>query len=591
MTTPEGPEPSACWRDALTAAALVALDPAGLGGLRIRSAAAVAGVGLLNQFRTLLPKGAPVRRLPAGIADDRLLGGLDLAATLSVGRPVHQRGLLAESNDGLLVAPGAERMPAGVAGRIAGALDRGAIAAERDGFGALHPARFAVLAFDDAQGDDAPPPSALTERLGLVVDLSALRPSDLAHAPAAPDMEAARARLACVELTEPALRALAEAATALGVNGLRPLLFACAAARASAALDGHDLANDADLERAARLVLGPRATCAPAAADEDDDEAAQEPETNEDGGGASDEEGETGDPRELAERVLAAAAAALPPGLLETGAAPRSAGAAGRSGATQASPRRGRPVGSRAGRLHDGVRLDLVATLRAAAPWQRLRLRDAGMSEPGTNEPATAFPPILVRRDDFRIQRLKERRRALAIFVVDASGSAALHRLAEAKGAVELLLAESYVRRDEAALIAFRGPGAELLLPPTRSLARAKRALAELPGGGGTPLASGIAAAAELADRARRRGDAPTIVLLTDGAANVARDGEGSRARAAEDATAAARALKVLGVPAVLIDVSPRPQSRARDLAAAMAARYVALPMGDAASLARAARG
>lgn len=590
MTTPAGPEPSACWRDAITAAALVALDPAGLGGLRIRGAAAAAGFSLLDHFRTLLPEGAPVRRIPAGIADDRLLGGLDLAATLSAGRPVHQRGLLAEAHGGLLVSAGAERMPAGVAGRIAGALDRGAVAAERDGFGALHPARFAVLAFDDAQGDDAPPPSALTERLGLLVDLSALRPSDLAHAPATPDMEAARAQLARVELAEPALRALAEAAAALGVTGLRPLLFACAAARASAALDGRDLANDADLARAARLVLGPRATCAPAAAD-DDDEDAQEPETNEDGGGASNDEGETGDPRELAERVLAAAAAALPPGLLEAGAAPRSAGAAGRSGATQASPRRGRPVGSRAGRLHDGVRLDLVATLRAAAPWQRLRLRDAGMSEPVSNEPATASPRILVRRDDFRIQRLKERRRALAIFVVDASGSAALHRLAEAKGAVELLLAESYVRRDEAALIAFRGSGAELLLPPTRSLARAKRALAELPGGGGTPLASGIAAAAELADRARRRGDAPTIVLLTDGAANVARDGEGSRARAAEDATAAARALKLLGVPAVLIDVSPRPQSRARDLAAAMAARYVALPMGDAASLARAARG
>ncbi|MFN5457531.1 VWA domain-containing protein, partial [Bradyrhizobium sp.] len=111
----------------------------------------------------------------------------------------------------------------------------------------------------------------------------------------------------------------------------------------------------------------------------------------------------------------------------------------------------------------------------------------------------------------------KQRSGTTTIFVVDASGSSALQRLAEVKGAVELLLAECYIRRDEVALIAFRGKGAELLLPPTRSLTRAKRSLAALPGGGGTPLSAAIFAATELALAVKAKGQAPTIVLMTDG--------------------------------------------------------------------------
>ena len=100
-----------------------------------------------------------------------------------------------------------------------------------------------------------------------------------------------------------------------------------------------------------------------------------------------------------------------------------------------------------------------------------------------------------LRADDIRLKQAQERSDRLLIFTVDASGSSALARLAEAKGAVELLLAQAYARRDHVALVAFRGAGAEVLLPPTRSLVQTKRRLAGLPGGGGTPLASGLAAA------------------------------------------------------------------------------------------------
>ena len=191
-------------------------------------------------------------------------------------------------------------------------------------------------------------------------------------------------------------------------------------------------------------------------------------------------------------------------------------------------------------------------------------------------------------QDGIRLKRYREPSDRVLIFAVDASGSAAFARLAEAKGAVELLLAECYVRRDRVAVLAFRGSGAELLLPPTRSLARAKRSLGALPGGGGTPLASGIAAAADLASQLTRGGDSATVVLLTDGRANIARDGSPGRAQAQQDALAAAQRFRAEGLSALLIDTSPQPSDPARALADAMDAAYLPLPHAGAEGLARA---
>ena len=176
------------------------------------------------------------------------------------------------------------------------------------------------------------------------------------------------------------------------------------------------------------------------------------------------------------------------------------------------------------------------------------------------------------------------------LFVVDASGSSALHRLAEAKGAVELLLADCYVRRDQVALLAFRGQQAELLLPPTRSLVRAKRSLSGLPGGGGTPLATAIDAAIAMAEGLVRRGQSPVIVMLTDGRANVARNGSGGREQAHAQAMQAARQLAALELPVLFIDTSPKPQGVAAELAAGMRASYLPLPHAGSAAVTQAVR-
>jgi magnesium chelatase subunit D len=201
---------------------------------------------------------------------------------------------------------------------------------------------------------------------------------------------------------------------------------------------------------------------------------------------------------------------------------------------------------------------------------------------------ADGRPRIEVRADDFRISRFKQKTNSTTIFVVDASGSSALHRLGEAKGAVEIILSECYVRRDSVALIAFRGTTAETLLPPTRSLTRAQRCLASLPGGGGTPLAIAIDSAMTLAAAQKQKGISPTVVLLTDGKANIDKAGKPGRKTAMADAIDVAQTMRGLGINALLIDTSPRRNAEAEQLAAGMGARYLPLPHADSTRLSQA---
>ena len=572
---------AAAWERASLAAAVFALDPLGA-GVVVRGAPGPARDAWLAELSVLLGQAAPLRRIPAGIADDRLIGGLDIAATLRTGRPVAEMGVIAQANQGVLVLAMAERVAAGTAARLAAALDDGAVALERDGFALSLPARVGVVALDEGQGEDEKPPPALIERCGYVVDLSAVGARDVELGPfGAADVAAARALLPKVAADTSVIEALVAVAAALGVASLRSPLFALRAARAIAALDGRVRVEDRDVALAASLTLAPRATQIPAANDseaEEEPSAEPEPEQNRD---PDEFDSDDQAPKPLEDVVLAAAKAAIPGALLAQIAARRAArarsAADGKSGASQISARRGRPIGERAGSPRHG-RLSLIATLRAAAPWQPFRRRD---------EPQRAQRSVLVRPEDFRIVRYRQPRGATTIFVVDASGSSAMQRLGEVKGAIELLLADCYVRRNSVALIAFRGIGAEIVLPPTRSTARAKRRLTGLPGGGGTPLASGLDAGGSLADQVRRKGQSALLVLMTDGRANVCRDGTGGRAQAMEEALDAGRRLFAAGVQALAIDTSPpsrRDEASATELIArAMRARYVKLPVADAA--------
>jgi magnesium chelatase subunit D len=609
-TRPQEESGADVWDEACLVAALVAVDPAGLGGVSVRGGAGPARDRWLAGLREGLAANAPVRRAPLNIADDRLLGGLDLAASLSMGRAVAQRGLLADCDGGVVILAMAERIDTSVAGRLAAVLDRGEVTIEREGLTQRWPAAFGVVALDEGVEPDERPPAALLERLAFRIDLNGVRPptsfdeAAFDDFPDAQDLAEARGALAAQSpAPDWVVEALCTAASKCGVASPRGTLLALRAAATHAALNGRrEIAVD-DLAAAARLVLAPRATQSPqqeapqqdpapqsqsqSQAQPEPGQSAEPPQAEADAPEAQDADSDLSKTTPPSDIAVAAVQAALPEDMVAgrpLAVPARSAPSRARGeGGGVTSARRGRPTGSRPGVLRPGDRLDLPQTLRTAAPWQRLRRQALGPSD--DLAPANDATRIRVRPEDFRLRRFIQPSESTTVFVVDASGSAALNRLGEAKGAVELLLAKAYVTRTRVALIAFAGSDAQVLLAPTRSLTRAKRQLSDLAGGGGTPLASAIDAALALAQSERVKDRAPRLVFLTDGRANLGRGGAPGRANAEAQALEAAAQVKSARVASIFMDTSPRPPPNGNRYALAMGGLYAPLPYVDASTV------
>lgn len=607
----------------------------------------LAGVGVAAAFELGANNGneppvvsAPFVELPVGVTEDRLLGGLDLEATLATGRRVHRSGLLARAHSGLLYADGVNLLEDSTINHLLAALDSGIVRVERDGLSVAEPARFALLAtYDPAEG---PPRRHMLDRVGLIV-------APLTKAPAAARAEvvkrnlrsadwgmwiggtrhagpngsgahalheewddetamlqalvlAARAALPEVQISDAQVEQLAATALALGVEGHRADIFATRTALAAAALAGRDEVTDEDLERAVRFVLLPRATRMPQFEPEPPPPEPEppEPEPPEQQESQSDDRNDDSDedqpppPDEevmaIEDLVLAALESEVPPDVLETPFTIRRNGRSGSRGST--SGQRGRHIRSVPGEPGTG-RLDVVATLRAAAPWQGVRRTEAKR----VRRKAAARQQIMLRADDLHIKKYRSKAGTLFCFLVDASGSMALHRMRQAKGAVNTLLQQAYVHRDQVALLAFRGESAELLLPPSQSVELAKRALDVLPTGGGTPLAAALLAAYQVAEQARSRGiHRTTLVLITDGRPNVPLnfDPQASKqerlSTARDEVQRLAARLRSAGIGAVVIDTQRSFVSRgeAQQLAGWLGGRYVYLPQGRGEQIAQA---
>ena len=599
----------AAWNDAITSLQLLQIDPHGFGGIWLK---APFGPVRERWLQALQNSSVKTVKLPGSIDLERLLGGIDLSTTLQTGQLHMQNGLLQQAHQGAVCISMAERFPSALVAPIAQAMDTQTIPALNvKSDAAPINTQFGVIALDESLEDDAPIGKALQERLGIWLDLKDLAPSDIQAMTVdaldsdsqAIDVQFSEAHLQQMQALLPKLQwthdqALAMCATAqgLGIDSLRIPSLALRVACCHAALNLRTTVEDEDLEFAARRVLAPRATQWPSEQAEEtreetsEEKAEQPPEPHSDAPPPppeSEQDSEDAQPEsppseptaeDLQEMMVAAALASLPPGMLDTlmTQAGRSQGnTSGRSGQFKTGSQRGRPLPPRPGRPGGHSRLHVLATLRAAAPKQKLR----GAKVQGR---------VAIRSEDFHVHRYQQHSSSCLILALDASGSAALQRLAEAKGAVELLLQQSYARRDSVCIVAFRGAQAQLLLPMTRSLVRAKRAMTGLPGGGGTPLALALKMAYEQAAQLHRQGVTPILVMLSDGRANVTLQGLGGRAQAQADALQWSAQWRQTGHRSLWIDTSIQPDPQVQNLAHTMGGSYLPMPQVQAQRVANA---
>ena len=543
---------------------------------------------------------APFIDLPLGATEDRILGSLDFERALREGRRVFQPGLLAACHRGVLYVDEVNLLPDHLVDILLDVAASCVNVVQREGVEVVHPSRFLLIGTMNPEEGELRP--QLLDRFGLMVEVAgphdpetrvevvrrriAFDADPVAFASRweaeqsalRVQIAAARRQLAGVTLDDELLILISRLCCEFGADGLRADIALYKASRASAALSGRTAVSEKDVRCAAVLVLPHRrrrrpfekpgldrqrlddlmAEGRPSRGDSSSAETAStEPETGSNGGANAEEREAEDAGTQVFEAALAGparpievvASARVP----QTGRGKPSTAGEGRGGYMRAVP----------DEAPDHLAID--ATLRAAAL--------NGLGEDGR--------PIVLRSNLHRKERTG-RTGTLILFIVDASGSMAARRRMEAvKGAVLSLLRDAYECRDRVGVIAFRGPEAELLLPPTDSVELAELAMRSLPTGGRTPLAHALELASETIRRSCGADSAliPMPVLLTDGKANVcAPDRPGDPW---EQALRAAGDLAEAGLAALVLDTEDGfvRLGRAHEIARALGAEY--LPLDD----------
>jgi magnesium chelatase subunit D len=500
-----------------------------------------------------------VVELPLGATEDRVCGTINLERALNEGATVLAPGLLARANRGFLYIDEVNLLEDHLVDVLLDVAASGVNRIEREGVSVEHPSRFVLIGSGNPEEGELRP--QLLDRFGLYVQISTeadperrAQVVELREAynrdPAAFSLTfadeqdqlvsrivRAQRNLVKTKIDRPLLMQAAELCAELAIEGHRGELTLVRAARANAALHGRTKVTGDDLRRVAKMSLCHRlprnafedgaaadrieealdrleSTAANAVPNRSDRKTAdsQEPTAGQSLRSKNSENGNSGDsefpapPAKAVKKMRVNLTKNQMSSVVEEN--------------SRGSGKKRRRINQEGGRYVRSVsfqttakRIALAATIRALvinAGAARMRKTSVSLAEPG---------PYNSIAESLRYKLFSRKHGALFVFVIDASGSMARHRIGLAKRAILDLLRQSYLDRDMVAIVTFRGTTASVSLPPSRSILRARNSVDSLNVGGGTPLSAALLRALEII----RRDTQPQkwLIVFTDGRANV----------------------------------------------------------------------
>ncbi len=601
-------------------ALLIALVNRRAGGLLIGGAKGTAKSVLVRSVQSLIGS-QKMLTLPLNVTEDMLFGSIDLEAAVSLGEKRFSPGILARATDNILYIDEANLLRQELLTAALDANSAGINNVERDGISCSHEVRTTIIA--TMNPEEGTLPGHILDRFGMYADMQALQDigqrveviqRDLAYskntlafceqyaeatAAMVAKMKAARKLLPQVEISEAMLMLAAQMCSQAFCAGHRAEIYLLEAARAIAALADRSYVLPQDVEEAAQFVLPHRMRKPPeqlpeqsgqqdeqdsedCADDNDDNENEQQDrqlppsldnsDASEDAANDEQEQDYQDEQQNQLENKLAPEeqladvdkSFRLPKMLLDMGKDQSVRRGSGKRSITRTDLKQGRYVRAELpkAKVED---LAFDATIRAAAPYQRLREANGCA--------------LNIKEEDLR-QKVREKRIGNTfLFAVDASGSmGARERMRAVKGAIFYMLQEAYQKRDRVGMIAFRRDRAEVLLPITRSVDMAQKRLAQLPTGGKTPLADGLALSLQTLAMLNKRDSElkPILIVVTDGRANKVAAEEKDPVAAA---VAIAEKIAKAKITSVVIDTEADfiKLGIAKKIAAAMGANYYTL--------------